>query len=175
MQRGKVGVAAALLAIALLVAGCSAPRQPSDSAEPESPIQEEATPNDVEDEMDAAEVTAGLRLLIDGEPVEVIWEDNESVAALRALVADAPLEVRMTPYGGFEQVGPLGTDLPRHDVEITTAPGDVVRYTGNQIVVFSGSNSWAYTRLGKIVGKDPDELADLLGNGSVTLTIEAVA
>ena len=175
MQRGKAGIAAALLAIALLVAGCAAPGQSSDGAEPENLIQEEATPNEVEDEMDVAEVTAGLRLLIDGEPVEVIWEDNESVAALRELVADTPLEVRMTPYGGFEQYGPLGADLPRDDVEITTAPGDVVLYTGNQIVVFSGSNSWAYTRLGKIVDKDPDELASLLGNGPITLTIEVVA
>ena len=81
----------------------------------------------------------------------------------------------MTPYGGFEQYGSLGADLPRDDVEMTTAPGDVVLYTGNQIVVFSGSNSWAYTRLGKIVGKNPDELGDLLGNGPVTLTIEAAA
>ena len=51
----------------------------------------------------------------------------------------------------------------------------MVLYTGNQIVVFSGSNSWAYTRLGKIVDKDPDELASLLGNGPITLTIEVVA
>lgn len=175
MQRRKAGVAAALLAIALLVAGCAAAERPSDGAEPESPIQEETTPTDAEDDMDTVEETAGLRLLIDGEPVEVVWEDNESVDALRELVADAPLEVRMTPYGGFEQYGSLGADLPRSDVEMTTAPGDVVLYTGNQIVVFSGSNSWAYTRLGKIVDKDPDELADLLGNGSVTLTIEAAS
>ena len=81
--------------------------------------------------------------------------------------------MRLTPYGGFEQYGPLGADLPRNDVETTTAAGDIVLYTGNQIVVFSGSNSWAYTRLGKIVDKTPEELAELLGGGPVTLTIAA--
>ena len=122
--------------------------------------------------MNEAQLIA-LTLTIDGEPVEVAWEDNESVAALAQLAQDAPLEVRLTPYGGFEQYGPLGADLPQNDVETTTAAGDIVLYTGNQIVVFSASNSWAYTRLGKIVDKTPDELAELLGGGPVTLTIAA--
>lgn len=98
----------------------------------------------------------------------VVWEDNEAVAALAAL---APLTVQLSPYGGFEQVGPLGTDLPNHDVSTTTEAGDIVLYNGNQIVVFYGSNSWSYTRLGKIQGLDRTALTALLGNGPVTLTL----
>ena len=75
-------------------------------------------------------------------------------------------------YGGFEQVGSIGTGLPRNDVQTTTAAGDIVLYSGNQLVIFYGSNSWSYTRLGKITDKDKDELKDLLGNGDVTVTIE---
>ena len=56
---------------------------------------------------------------------------------------------------------------------MTTDPGDIVLYTGDQIVVFYGSNSWAYTKLGHITNKNEQELKDLLSNGDVTIRIEA--
>ena len=68
---------------------------------------------------------------------------------------------------------PMGTSLPRNDVQTTAAAGDIVLYSGNQLVVFYGSNSWAYTRLGHITDKDATELTDLLGNGDVTITISS--
>ena len=77
----------------------------------------------------------------------------------------------MSMYGGFEQVGSLGTSLPRNDKQTTTEAGDIVLYSGNQIVVFYGSNSWTYTRLGRITDKTAAEMADLLGKGNVTITI----
>ncbi len=110
-------------------------------------------------------------LAIDGTELDVLWEDNESTAALRELLAEAPLTIRMSPYGGFEQVGPIGRNLPRNDAQTVTEPGDIVLYSGNQIVVFYGSNSWAYTRLGKVQGMGQADLAALLGSGSVTLTL----
>ena len=114
---------------------------------------------------------AALKMRINDVPVTVQWEDNESVEALKELVREAPLTIQVSMYGGFEQVGPIGTSLPRNDVQMTTAAGDIVLYSGNQLVVFYGSNSWAYTRLGHITDKTPAELAELLGNGSVTITI----
>ena len=112
-----------------------------------------------------------LKLRIGETEVSVEWEDNESVKALQALVADKPLTISMSMYGGFEQVGSLGTVLPRQDKEITTEAGDIVLYSGNQIVVFYGSNLWAYTRLGKITDRTASEMKDLLGNGNVSITI----
>lgn len=112
-----------------------------------------------------------LKLRIGETEVSVEWEDNESVKALQALVADKPLTISMSMYGGFEQVGSLGTVLPRQDKEITTEAGDIVLYSGNQIVVFYGSNSWAYTKLGKITDRTASEMKDLLGNGNVSITI----
>jgi hypothetical protein len=73
-------------------------------------------------------------------------------------------------YGGFEQVGSIGSKLPRNDKQTTTAAGDIVLYSGNQMVIFYGSNSWAYTRLGHITDKDAEEMAELLSNGDVTIT-----
>ncbi len=112
-----------------------------------------------------------LTMKIGDKDVAVEWENNESVAALRDLVSESSLTIQMSMYGGFEQVGPVGTSLPRNDVQTTTSAGDIVLYSGNQIVVFYGSNSWAYTRLGRITDKDAAEIADLLGNGNVTITI----
>lgn len=112
-----------------------------------------------------------LLLSIDGIQVEVDWEENESVAALRELVQSNPLTVRMSMYGGFEQVGSLGARLPRQDVQTHTYYGDIVLYSGNQIVVFNGSNSWAYTRLGHIRDLSQAKLKELLGQHDVSITL----
>ena len=111
-----------------------------------------------------------MHMMVGDTPVTVAWEDNESVKALQAL-AEEGLTIEMSMYGGFEQVGSIGTSLPRNDSQTTTASGDIVLYSGNQLVVFYGSNSWAYTRLGKIVDKTPEEMEELLGNGDVTITL----
>ena len=112
-----------------------------------------------------------LHLYINDAELAVDWEDNETVGALIELVSSGPLTVQMSMYGGFEQVGSLGASLPRNDSQTTTQAGDIVLYAGDQIVVFYGSNTWAYTRLGRITGKSAAELADLLGSGGVALTL----
>ena len=43
-------------------------------------------------------------------------------------------------------------------------------YSGNQIVVFYGSNSWAYTRLGHVDLSDV-EMSELLSHGDVTVIL----
>ena len=73
-------------------------------------------------------------------------------------------------YGGFEQVGPIGQSITRNDSQTTTSSGDIVLYSGDQIVIFYGSNSWSYTRLGKI-DLSEDEMTELLSNGDVTITL----
>ena len=112
-----------------------------------------------------------LQLKIGETDVAVDWENNESVEALTELCLDKFLTIQMSMYGGFEQVGSIGHGLPRNDSQMTTQAGDIVLYSGNQIVVFYGSNSWAYTRLGHIRDKSAQELAELLGGGDVTITI----
>ena len=115
--------------------------------------------------------TPVLTLRVNGEPLTVTWEDNASVDALRELAQSKPLTVPMAKHGGFEQFGPLGASLPRNDTSITTEPGDVILYSGNQIVLFYGSNTWSYTRLGRIEEMSQAQLSRLLGGDSVTVTI----
>ena len=112
-----------------------------------------------------------LKMKIDGQELAVIWEDNESVDALIELASVSPVRVEMSMYGGFEQVGSLGTGIPRNDVQTTTQAGDIVLYSGDRIVVFYGSNSWAYTRLGRIGGMSRSELEDLLSRGPAELIL----
>lgn len=112
-----------------------------------------------------------LSMKINDTAVSVDWENNESVAALTALCADEPLVINMSMYGGFEQVGPIGARLPSNDVQTKTDAGDIVLYSGNQIVVFYGANTWAYTRLGHITDKSAAELRKLLGSENAVITI----
>ena len=120
---------------------------------------------------ESSEMETAMVLRINDQVISVAWEDNESVESLKELASKGTITIDMSMYGGFEQVGPIGSTLPSNDEKITTESGDIVLYSGNQIVIFYGSNSWAYTRLGKVKDISATELEGLLGNGDVTLTI----
>ncbi len=123
---------------------------------------------------DAGTEEESMRLFISGTEVRVAWEDNASVRALRELAAaEGGLTIRMSGYGGFEQVGPIGQSIVRDDVQTVTEPGDIVLYSGSQVVIFYGSNAWAYTRLGKILDKNAAELREMLTAPEVVLTFTA--
>lgn len=136
------------------------------------PAQEGQEQIQNEEENGVEQEEMSILMKIGDEAVTVEWEDNESVRALSELLIEQPLSIQMSMYGGFEQVGSFGTSLPRNDKQTTTQAGDIVLYSGSQIVVFYGSNSWAYTRLGRITGKSNEELEELLGSGDVTITLE---
>ena len=78
--------------------------------------------------------------------------------------------VQMSMYSDNEQVGSLEKSYTKNDEQITTHSGDIVLYSGDKIVVFYGSNSWTYTRLGKMNIPEGD-VAELLSNGDITLKI----
>ena len=104
--------------------------------------------------------------------------DNSSAVAFYELLKKGPLTVDMHDYGSFEKVGPLGTTLPRNDTQITTTAGDIILYQGNQITIYYDTNSWNFTRLGKVVSTSSTtsitqaELKKILGKGDVTAVFE---
>nr|WP_316624537.1 cyclophilin-like fold protein [uncultured Ruminococcus sp.] len=149
----------------------SSATQPSATAPAgtQAPTEQEQQPDQSTEQ--AQEDNMTLRMSIGGTPVEVAWEDNEAVDALRELCKDQALTIDMSMYGGFEQVGSIGSALPHSDVQTTTSAGDIMLYSGDQMVVFYGSNTWAYTPLGHITDKSEDELTQLLANGNVTVTL----
>ena len=116
-----------------------------------------------------------IKIIVSGKTLSVKIEDNEATKALVAALSEASITYEANDYGGFEKVGLLGRTLSTSDTQITTQAGDVILYSGNQIVLFYGSNTWSYTRLGKMQYESLDELKSFLkageGNISVTLSL----
>lgn len=140
----------------LLLTGCT-PKESSNN--PSMPLENETTSEESENKM---------VLSIDGQKQNITWENNPSVKALDDL---GELVVSMHRYGGFEQVGSIGHTITSNDVQMTTNPGDIVLYSSNQLVIFFGSNSWAYTKLGHI-NLNQNELKTLLDKPNVEVTIK---
>ena len=107
-------------------------------------------------------------LSFNGHTYSATLADNPSAEAFAKLLDNGPLTVSTHDYGSFEKVGPLGAELPRTDEQITTSPGDIILYQGNQITVYYAQNTWNFTRLGRI--DDPSGLREALGSGDVEIT-----
>lgn len=132
----------------------------------EKPVVSEETPTAIdEEEVQTEEVAKVLFIKIGVTTFTASLADN---ATAKAFAEKLPLTIDMNDYGGFEKVGSLGFSLTTSDETITTQMGDLVLYNGNSIVVFYGSNSWSYTKLGKI--DDISMLQTALGNDSVEVT-----
>ena len=110
-------------------------------------------------------------LKVGGNTMTATLTDNEATRELTKLLEQGDITIRMSDYGSFEKVGALPQSLPTSNTQITTVPGDIMLYQGNQMVIFYGSNSWSYTRLGKIDGATASNLRQFLGNGDITLTL----
>ena len=114
-----------------------------------------------------------IQITVSGKTLPVNIENNDATKALVAALREAPITYQADDYGGFEKVGPLGRSLPTSDTQITTKAGDVILYSANQIVLFYGSNTWSYTRLGRIQFEFLDELKSFLkaGEGKISVSL----
>jgi hypothetical protein len=112
-------------------------------------------------------ITVGNRVLI------ATLAQNSSTQALKEWLKTGPITVNMRDYGNMEKVGSFGRNLPTNDERIATEPGDLILYQGNQFVIYYAPNTWSFTRLGKINGVTRQELLDVLGQGNVTVLLEA--
>ena len=154
---GKVIIIRLLvMALALLVMSCG-----GDEAQAQT-IKEE-------------DMTEKLYITIGNQTLPVTLVKNNATEALMAALAANPITYEADDYGGFEKVGALGMSLPTSNQQLTTQAGDVILYSGNQIVLFYGSNSWSYTRLGRIEYESLEQLKSFLkaGQGRVSVTLSA--
>ena len=124
-------------------------------------------------EVTAQTMTQKLYITIDGKTLSVELVDNVATQTLVAALQEGDITYEAHDYGGFEKVGALGRSLPTNDTQTTTQAGDVILYSGNQIVLFYGSNSWSYTRLGRMEYSSQAELESFLkaGQGNVTVKL----
>ena len=109
-----------------------------------------------------------VNITINGTTLTATMEDNSSATALLERLQSGPLTLDMYDYAGMEKVGNLDGSLPTNDQQITTQPGDIILYQGNQITIYYDTNQWSLTKLGHIDNISADELRQLLGNGNVT-------
>ena len=115
------------------------------------PIDEDETIYEENNSMEEEIKVENIKIMVNDEVLNVKLEENDASLALIQRLKQGDLTVNASEYGGFEKVGYLGFDLPTSDVDITTKPGDIVLYQGNQISIFYGSNTWNYTKLGEII------------------------
>ena len=112
-----------------------------------------------------------MQIQIGGYTFTATLEQNQAVKEFVEMMKNGPITIEMSDYSGFEKVGPLGKRLTTDDHQTTTTEGDIVLYNGNQIVIFYGSNSWSYTRIGKI--EDLTNWKKALGSKDVTAVFTA--
>ena len=111
-----------------------------------------------------------LAITANGTTFTATFEDNSSAEAFAALLQEGPLTLALYDYGDFEKVGSIGMSLPTNDERITTQPGDVILYQGDQITVYYDTNAWSFTRLAHIDGASREDLLAALGRGDVEVT-----
>ena len=120
-------------------------------------------------------MTTKMYITIDDRTEAVTLVNNSATQALVEKLQESPVTVTLNSSGGFEIWGALGFSLPTSNEQINAQPGDVILYSGSNICMFYGTNSWSYTRLGKIAGLSQSELRTFLKAGesniSVTLSL----
>lgn len=157
-----------LLLAVLGLSGCGNGSSPADSAPPpsQSVISEQESSQSQDNSSSQEEPM--LKITVGDQELLATFADNSSAEEFRDLLSQGPVTISMDDYGGFEKVGSLGTTLTRNDTRITTQPGDVILYQGNQITIYYGTNTWNFTRLAKI--NDSTDLQAKLGTGTVQVT-----
>lgn len=157
-----------LLLAVLGLSACGNSESPADSTPPpsQSVIFEQESSQSQDNSSSQEEPM--LKITVGDQELLATFADNSSAEEFQDLLAQGPITISMEDYGGFEKVGPLGATLTRNDTRITTQPGDVILYQGNQITIYYGTNTWNFTRLATI--NDSTDLQAKLGAGTVQVT-----
>ena len=124
-----------------------------------------------DDEVKAQTMTQKMYITIGGVTQPATLVDNAATQALVERLKDGAVTVTLNSSGGFEIWGALGFSLPTSNEQINAQPGDVILYNGSNICIFYGTNSWSYTRLGKIDGLSESELRTFLKAGESNITV----
>lgn len=119
----------------------------------------------------AVSATPVLVIKANGKVFYANLEDNSSAKAFIEKLSPQELTLELHDYGNFEKVGDLPWELPRNDEQITTEPGDVILYQGNQLTIYYDENTWDFTRIAKIGNTTREELLSAFGEGDVSVTM----
>lgn len=155
-----------ILFAALSLSGCGTGELPADTVTPTPSVEESY--NESADQGEDNQEGSALKITVGEHTFYATFAENPSANEFQELLAQGAITVEMQDYGEFEKVGSLDTELTRTDERITTEPGDVILYQGDQITIYYGTNTWNFTRLAKI--DDPEGLKEKLGSGTIQAT-----
>jgi len=120
------------------------------------------------------QIGGDMKIIVGNKVLNATLVQNTSTQALKEWLKTGPITINMRDYGNMEKVGSFGRNLPTNDERITTEPGDLILYQGNQFVIYYAPNTWSFTRLGKINNVTREELINALGEGNVTVILETI-
>ncbi len=112
-----------------------------------------------------------LYIDVNGRTITAQLEENSSAIALRDMLLKEPITIDMSDYANMEKVGLIGKNLPTNDEQLNTTAGDIILYQGNKFVIYYDTNSWNFTKLGRINNLEPSELSNILGSGDVQVKL----
>ena len=116
-----------------------------------------------------------LYITIGGVTKTATLVSNSSKEALVAQLQQGNITYEAHDYGNFEKVGALGYTFPENNEQINTEPGDLILYQGSNLCIYYDTNSWNFTRIGKLDNMTQAEIKTWVNAGgdnvSVTLSI----
>lgn len=153
----------ALLICAALLGACGSGAATGRKVNPTPKPKSEAQAGEQKSDIIPAAIEVG------GKVFDVELYDSPAVSELTALF---PLTVQMQDFSRQEKTYALPQDLPAESTEKPgeIRSGDIMCWSGNTLVLFytTFSNSYSYTRLGRVI--DPTDLPKALGSKSATVT-----
>ncbi len=165
----KTAVIISLVFVIFSLSACGSFREKTETTSSNISVTSQTASEASTEEIQATEMKVNIS--INGKTFTATLEDNTAAKELYEIIKNDGLTVEMSDYSGFEKVGALGHTLTSNDKKTTTEAGDIVLYQSNQIVMFYGSNSWSYTKLGKI--DDLSGWEEALGSGDITAELSA--
>lgn len=146
------------------------PKKEEQESETEEALLSEDKEETVPGISQSSQTSDMLKIEIGQETFTATLANNSSVDALKELLKDGPLTLKMSDYAGMEKGADLGVTLPQNNQQMNTTAGDIILYQGRTLVIYYDTNSWSLTPIGKINDLDEALLKETLGSGDVTVT-----
>ena len=143
------------------------PIEPQIITDQETDIEQEDNP-----QQDDEQMAPQLIITVGGRSLTADFAQNSSAEALIEALKKSPITYQAHDYGGFEKVGDLGVSFPQNNEQITTSPGDIILYQGNNLCIYYGKNTWNFTRIAQIQDVGKEDLLDFLGDGEIEVKLE---
>ena len=121
------------------------------------------------------DMTQKLYLTIGGVTKTATLVSNSSTEAMVTQLQQGDITYEAHDYGDFEKVGDMGHSFPQNNEQITTQPGDLILYQGSSLCIYYDTNSWNFTRIGRLDNMTQADIKTWVNAGgdnvSVTLSV----